>query len=964
MKNKRGGINKKGISLIVLIITIIVIIILAGAIILNLTNNNPIDNARKAKFLNDVDTFKSDLSLYELNKMGSTEGNYNPKALNADKNSVSENGVVDIQRTIIDVISSMKDTKYEEKLEVIAGELVYVGDSEKESNWLDGVIESKNFKMNIVTVPDMNKISGKVTLSGFLVDETKIEYYRIYISKTGGTYPDTPSVEITDKKKEVEFEINNLVANTEYYIKVELKMSNEPDVRVLESGKIITKPDSVVPNTPQITAPGYSNNYTITPITVTLTDDEGGSGISKTNSKYIIDKTATSYNEEDSMWQSATGFLGEEFTGNTATVGVSVVEEGEYYVHVLAVDNARNKKSGISGKIVVDTLIPNEAGITIPTTTTTNSIDATVVLNDNENGSGIDLSKCKYIYSTVSYPYGDTESIWDTGTVFTSETQTITVTSSTNEIYYLHVLLVDKAGNRREVLSSGVTTNIETPVAPLITGTIATNTWTNQNVTLTVNEVTSPGITRYEYSVNGGAWQTYNATNKVVVISEGTSTVKARAINNVGTIGAESTGYIVKIDKAAPSTPTVNFNGYTPNTWTSSNVVLDLSSTDATSGISKYQYSVDNGTTWTDISGNFIINWDFWGNTIFRSVDNTGNASSTTTAYVIARETVVATYTSVEVKNVTSTGYDVYVYGVADSSSGVNRVQFPTWTEYNGQDDLLSSWQTNPQVTGQNQGNGTWYYRVNISSHNNESGKYITHIYIWDNAGNVRSTTEVTAQIVTKSYGTSIQDTYSAIYISNNPQVAFTTKNHNYDTYYNGNFYLTQSLMNVLLGMGGQDIVSGRTTYDGWLGAYVYAGENTFNLTRNSNLNRWMYMFIFPGGMTTGVYIGNIRFKFADGSILTPEQAVTNGYIEPLVIMGSGAYSTAYNGLWTNFMGLKNGGTTSTQNYPMGTLIFKIKDRSPLSNILMYSSKAFNTTYDGVRVFECNATTDLSITPF
>ncbi len=42
---------KMGISLIVLVITIIVIIILAGAVILNLTNNNPMDSARIAKLV-------------------------------------------------------------------------------------------------------------------------------------------------------------------------------------------------------------------------------------------------------------------------------------------------------------------------------------------------------------------------------------------------------------------------------------------------------------------------------------------------------------------------------------------------------------------------------------------------------------------------------------------------------------------------------------------------------------------------------------------------------------------------------------------------------------------------------------------------------------------------------------------------------------------------------------------------
>ena len=49
--------NKRGISLIVLVITIIIIIILAGAVILNLADNNPIENASEAQILSDLDTY-------------------------------------------------------------------------------------------------------------------------------------------------------------------------------------------------------------------------------------------------------------------------------------------------------------------------------------------------------------------------------------------------------------------------------------------------------------------------------------------------------------------------------------------------------------------------------------------------------------------------------------------------------------------------------------------------------------------------------------------------------------------------------------------------------------------------------------------------------------------------------------------------------------------------------------------
>ena len=95
------------------------------------------------------------------------------------------------------------------------------------------------------------------------------------------------------------------------------------------------------------------------------------------------------------------------------------------------------------------------------------------------------------------------------------------------------------------------------------------------------------------------------------------------------------------------------------------------------------------------------------------------------------------TASKTEVKNLTATGYDVYVYNVADSGSGVNRVQFPTWTESNGQDDIISDWVTNSKSTGTKQSDGTtWVYHVNTADHKNEYGKYNTHIYAYDNLGN------------------------------------------------------------------------------------------------------------------------------------------------------------------------------------------------------------------------------------
>jgi hypothetical protein len=88
------------------------------------------------------------------------------------------------------------------------------------------------------------------------------------------------------------------------------------------------------------------------------------------------------------------------------------------------------------------------------------------------------------------------------------------------------------------------------------------------------------------------------------------------------------------------------------------------------------------------------------------------------------------TDTSTSIANVTINGYDVYVYGVSDVGSGVNYVLCPTWTDTNGQDDIIWGSATN-------QGGGTWKYHVNRSDHKNEYIGYDTNVYLYDNAGNI-----------------------------------------------------------------------------------------------------------------------------------------------------------------------------------------------------------------------------------
>ena len=79
----------------------------------------------------------------------------------------------------------------------------------------------------------------------------------------------------------------------------------------------------------------------------------------------------------------------------------------------------------------------------------------------------------------------------------------------------------------------------------------------------------------------------------------------------------------------------------------------------------------------------------------------------------------------INVIDITAQGYTI-TCKVSDEY-GLDKILFPTWTDVNGQDDLV--WHEGTIF------NGTATCRITIDKHNYEYGDYITHIYLYDNAG-------------------------------------------------------------------------------------------------------------------------------------------------------------------------------------------------------------------------------------
>ena len=79
----------------------------------------------------------------------------------------------------------------------------------------------------------------------------------------------------------------------------------------------------------------------------------------------------------------------------------------------------------------------------------------------------------------------------------------------------------------------------------------------------------------------------------------------------------------------------------------------------------------------------------------------------------------------VKIENKTSAGYRVSFK--AEDDGNISRIVVPTWTEKNGQDDI--KWYT-AQKSGDR-----YYVDVKSKDHNYESGRYNSHIYVYDDEG-------------------------------------------------------------------------------------------------------------------------------------------------------------------------------------------------------------------------------------
>lgn len=206
------------------------------------------------------------------------------------------------------------------------------------------------------------------------------------------------------------------------------------------------------------------------------------------------------------------------------------------------------------------------------------------------------------------------------------------------------------------------------------------------------------------------------------------------------------------------------------------------------------------------------------------------------------------------------------------------------------------------------------------------------------------------------NYGTEILSSYGKLYVGTTSGTEV-TKTQDGDACFNGNYQFVNSLGSKMSEFG-YDVLNKQEVERF---QKIISGTNVYDLDTESKKEIWIIVHIRGGGLTTRVIVGNFKLGFNDGNFYTLKEAVKNLYIEPLVICTSASWSKSY--IWSGMDGFLEGKNTSMGDYSDAKIIFKVKS-IPLNSINMYSSKPFNTSKDGLNVFQYSDDLEVSTTPW
>ena len=429
--------QNKAITLIALIITIIILLILAGISIATLTGENGI--------LKKVSSAGEQTKIAEYKEILIIIGN----GLRSEK-------------ILEDLSTKEYIDRYQEAIEkeIEEGD-TFEGTEVERKNDATIKVTTKEGYVYLVTEDEVKYLGKEGETAPPDLQESDIEFK---LPSNGYTNTDI-EVEIIAK---IEMGNNKLQYSTDgtnwtdYTEKITIKENGTIYTRLINdlgeiggsATKDITMIDKELPNEATIQFSATTTDISKS-VTATVTQsDKGTSDVDITKCKWIYTTNSNNIGTNEASYTGGT------FSSNPQDLNLNATTPGTYYLHVLTIDKAGNKRETIAKQAIVvndiDRTPPNDAQITLSSTKVNvgSSVTATVRVSDGQ--SGIDIAKCKYIINNSANKLGINSSSWSSGTTLTSTTSNVSITSSTRDTLYLHILSVDNYNNKTETVSNAV----------------------------------------------------------------------------------------------------------------------------------------------------------------------------------------------------------------------------------------------------------------------------------------------------------------------------------------------------------------------------------------------------------------------------------------------------------------------------------------------------------------------------
>ena len=409
-KLKSQTVSKiSGITLIALVVTIVVLLILAGITIsLVFSENGVIQKAQDSKEQTAIGEMREKLEMAKVPVYADGNGSY--KVQDYWDRIESEGLIAD---KTVDIIDNGDGTYEVTTTPGYVFEITVEPNREIAENIIIGECIGKGENLSI-GIRVVKKTTNSIEIE--VVRAEKASNFKYSIKKQGEEYG------AAEEKSETRHVFSGLTQGGIYTIKVEATKDGEQQIveKTVQVGEIPLAIDGDVIWT--------GNGQASVRI---YTEEEG----------YQIEWQKNGISE-GSWTREASGVKEKTITG---------LVNGDIIYARLYDGTSSGKYANIE---VMDKIEPN-ATIKLSGTTVEvgETLTAEVVQTDNE--SGININQTKWVFNTEAGNIG-TEASKYTGGTFTKTQETITIPTTTGGTYYLHVLTVDNAGNKKETISEKI----------------------------------------------------------------------------------------------------------------------------------------------------------------------------------------------------------------------------------------------------------------------------------------------------------------------------------------------------------------------------------------------------------------------------------------------------------------------------------------------------------------------------